>query len=584
MEKGREFQNIATVSEITQTTTSLTIDLTLIRKFIITLQSNLSSITVNNIQKGERYDFVFIQDATGGRTVTFPTELQFHGSINTTADSVTVYSGTSYSTSYIKGSVEGDVPDGSVTNAKLAAEVETRISDLETDLPTKADAISEGNHLETDPGISFAVNSQLYIVSTQPRSFNAPAGLTEANPIGTLVYDATGGDPTFNGVTIPYPLVKDVNNKMYLKFHRYADGAVRLLNDAGGAGGASYDVTNAELNAMKSKLDLIEAEAKDDQTAIEIAALLDAYLGTGWREANGDFLPTAGPVSISSENQVGQSIDLTYTYYDEDGDLEDTTDTASGSEYDIRRYVDASAANADSDKTGGTSVGTGRTQGSPVNDVYTLQAGDVDSVIMAWVKVKNANGESAWTKSNVSAVITAAPPATTVNVNFMRFGAGNTGSTEWNDVDVDPSVVATIVADLEDDANAATGIALAITDAFDGSDNNGGPTPGVVGIPDVAFDRGMGIAYWGGTPTAQLRLSGFTSGQSVTIEPFGWNCQGVIEIVGTTTETITVNTATEVAGDARTVQADASGYVFIDCTPSATNGNRIDLAGFILTF
>lgn len=308
----------------------------------------------------------------------------------------------------------GTPNDGSVTNAKLAADVESRISDLETEVPNKADAISEAPHVETNGEIDVSTKDQISIALTANRTFGF-IGFTEANPIKDIAIDHGGFTPTFTGATLVGSLV-DINGSYYLKAHRHADGVITLVSL--GASGSEYDVTNAELNAMKSKLDLIEAEAKDDQTAIEIVALLDAYLGTGWREANGDFLPTANPVSISSENQVGQSIDLTYTYYDEDGDLEDTTDTASGSEYDIRRYADASAANADSDKTGGTSVGTGRTQGSPVNDVYTLQAGDVDSVIMAWVKVKNANGESAWTKSNVSSVVIASGPIQTVTLSL----------------------------------------------------------------------------------------------------------------------------------------------------------------------
>lgn len=89
-------------------------------------------------------------------------------------------------------------------------------------------------------------------------------------------------------------------------------------------------------------------------TATEITALLDAYLGTGWREASGDILPIAIDTTIAATWQVGSALTITYTYSDGNADVEDTTGT--GSEYDIRRYASASAANADTDRTGGRTI------------------------------------------------------------------------------------------------------------------------------------------------------------------------------------------------------------------------------------
>lgn len=107
MEYGKKFQKSPVNQDITQTTTSVSLNLKLVRTFIITLQSDLSSITVSNIIKGADYDFVFIQDATGGRTVTFPSELQFVGDLDLSPDAVTVYSGKAYSTSSVKDRAGG---------------------------------------------------------------------------------------------------------------------------------------------------------------------------------------------------------------------------------------------------------------------------------------------------------------------------------------------------------------------------------------------------------------------------------------------------------------------------------------------
>lgn len=103
MEYGKKYQDKEVIEEITQTTTSLSIDLNKTRLFIITLESDLDTITVSNIQKGEQYKFVFIQDVVGGREVIFPAALDFDGTIDQTAESVTAMSGIAYSNAAIKG-------------------------------------------------------------------------------------------------------------------------------------------------------------------------------------------------------------------------------------------------------------------------------------------------------------------------------------------------------------------------------------------------------------------------------------------------------------------------------------------------
>jgi hypothetical protein len=54
-----------------------------------TMTANVTSMTINNPVDGAQLQIRFVQDATGGRTVTLPSNVQVSGSLNTAANAVT---------------------------------------------------------------------------------------------------------------------------------------------------------------------------------------------------------------------------------------------------------------------------------------------------------------------------------------------------------------------------------------------------------------------------------------------------------------------------------------------------------------
>lgn len=76
---GQELQNAVVInakakrSTITHSSNgTLTLDANNAASFTVTLQANVTGITVNNLDDGESIKVTFVEDATGGRTVAFP--------------------------------------------------------------------------------------------------------------------------------------------------------------------------------------------------------------------------------------------------------------------------------------------------------------------------------------------------------------------------------------------------------------------------------------------------------------------------------------------------------------------------------
>jgi hypothetical protein len=57
--------------------------------FFGTMTANVTSMTISNPVDGAQLQIRFVQDGTGGRTVTLPSNVQVSGSLNTAANTVT---------------------------------------------------------------------------------------------------------------------------------------------------------------------------------------------------------------------------------------------------------------------------------------------------------------------------------------------------------------------------------------------------------------------------------------------------------------------------------------------------------------
>lgn len=421
----------------------------------------------------------------------------------------------------------GNVDNTSDLNKPISTATQAAL-DLKAEPGDYAAAISiTGTHDETTTAIDFSSVQGKATTLTANRTFTVSTGLSASNPIGYHLVTHANFTPTYSDVDVVLDSPLNKSGKYYLKFTRQPDGTITQSNQSGGGGVSTFDeLTDITTSATSvNKIDLILA-----------------------------LYAPAAPTIATALN--GTQIDITITPGAENSDFATNL-------YNIYRSTDGSNFSLYDTTTQTTYNDSG------------LSAGTY------YYYVTSQNNIAASSASNTDNETVAS--LTTVNVNLTQYT--DYGGNGWNDEDQDSSIIAQVNADLSDSEGGATGIALDIVEsAFDGMDNNGdGVLPGVSGIPDEVFQRGWGKAYWGSAVNAKLRLSGFSSGQSVTIQPLGWNCQGDIDVIGTATDTVTVNTSTEVYGSSASVSADANGYVFIDCVPSTTNGNRISLSGFIMT-
>lgn len=232
MEYGKKFQKSPVNQDITQTTTSVSLNLKLVRTFIITLQSNLSSITVSNIIKGADYDFVFIQDATGGRTVTFPSELQFVGNLDLSPDAVTVYSGKAYSTSSVKGGAGGVSTTPVITTSVIYLDIvngsdttgDGSINNPYQNLPKGIDSVDDGGTVYLFPGSYFdnrwSIPKNISFVGL---IIENPLGVGSVQIVGTVtgyVVDCTTANKevNFTNLTIGVPITTGGSNLSTLNF------------------------------------------------------------------------------------------------------------------------------------------------------------------------------------------------------------------------------------------------------------------------------------------------------------------------------------------------------------------------------
>lgn len=128
--------------------------------------------------------------------------------------------------------------------------------------------------------------------------------------------------------------------------------------------------------------------------------------------------PVASSVTIIGTAQVGQVITGSYSYNDTESNSQDTT--SNGSEFNLKTYADAGAANADTDNSAGTSVASGYTGGNSIPQLnYTVVVGDVGKVLKLWVRPKASTGTlvGSWAGSVVSAVISTGEN----NLNFTTY-------------------------------------------------------------------------------------------------------------------------------------------------------------------
>jgi hypothetical protein len=169
-----------------------------------------------------------------------------------------------------------------------------------------------------------------------------------------------------------------------------------------------------------------------------------------------------------------------------------------------------------------------------------------------------------------------------VNINITNF-ANNTGLSSWNDVDLAGNVsVRTLVANLDDINNAATGISFAITNAFHAMQNAVNATAGTYISNANAIVRGMEVYH---TPdnSGTLRFAGLSASQ-------GFEMIYLIKnTFGTGAGNINVNGAGAVGYTTGTVErkvvgtADGSGNVDWVMTQTTSNTSECVVAIIFLT-
>jgi len=172
MEKIKNIRLSPDAQIVFYTSGTLTLDLKKKTTFIITLNANLSTLVINNPILGKTYDFIFIQDVTGGRTVTFPAELDVSGEINSGSEEVTVLQALCYSSSSLKGGTA----DGSGTGTTILKANETEA----------VDAIEDTKYLTPNKGylgwLSWVVSKTVSALNTTSKNIVGAINELHARP------------------------------------------------------------------------------------------------------------------------------------------------------------------------------------------------------------------------------------------------------------------------------------------------------------------------------------------------------------------------------------------------------------------
>lgn len=95
MQKHGNYYISEEVKEVTTSTSTLVLDLKLNKTFFITLGANLDTLTLNNIQKGYTYHFVFIQGGTM-YTVSLPAAMVVNGDLEATINQADTKTGVAF--------------------------------------------------------------------------------------------------------------------------------------------------------------------------------------------------------------------------------------------------------------------------------------------------------------------------------------------------------------------------------------------------------------------------------------------------------------------------------------------------------
>jgi len=168
-----------------------------------------------------------------------------------------------------------------------------------------------------------------------------------------------------------------------------------------------------------------------------------------------------------------------------------------------------------------------------------------------------------------------------IYVNLSQSVDGTTPP--WNNANVGSGGVATLIADLDDDSGAATGISLAITEAGQGWTGSDYGSAGTLFNETNVTQRGAGV-WQGGNFNTTLRFAGLTAGQtfdiSYAIAKTGNGGAGNVVINGGAPIAFDSSSYTEFTSTG--LVADGSGNV--DFTMTITgSGDEAALLGIILT-
>jgi hypothetical protein len=169
----------------------------------------------------------------------------------------------------------------------------------------------------------------------------------------------------------------------------------------------------------------------------------------------------------------------------------------------------------------------------------------------------------------------------TIKVNLSQSVDGT--SPPWNNANVGGGGVATLIANLNDDGGAATGISLAITEAGQGWTGSDYGSAGTLFDETNVTQRGAGV-WQGGNTNTTLRFAGLSAGQtfdiSYAIAKIGNGGVGNVVINGGTPIAFNSSSYTEFTQTGLT--ADGSGNVDITMTITGS-GDEAALIGIILT-
>jgi len=233
----------------------------------------------------------------------------------------------------------------------------------------------------------------------------------------------------------------------------------------------------------------------------------------------------------------------------------------------------------------GVTINTGQTTGH----YFTVSANFVAADYLATIAYSGSGSNLQDASANALASFTATSITNNItyskriNINITSF-ANNTGLSSWNDVDLAGNVsVRTLVANLDDINNTATGISFAIQNAFHAMQNAVNATAGTYISNANAIVRGIEVYH---TPDASgtFRFAGLSAGQAFDIIYL------IKNTFGTGAGNVNVNGAGAVGYTTGTVErkvsgtADGSGNIDWVITQTTSNTSECTVAMILITY